>query len=66
MVEEIEAFFEHYNRLAGKEFRPLQRSDAKDAMSLVKQAVQAFSLLKPSGCQTREPCAGSIVGPSSS
>lgn len=42
MVAEIEAFFEHDNRLAGKEFHPVRRSDAEDAMSLVKQAVEAF------------------------
>lgn len=45
MVEEIEAFFEHYNRLAGKKFRPIHRSDAKSAVGLVKQGVQAY---KPS------------------
>ena len=33
MIGEIEAFFEHYNRLAGKEFKPVRRSDAGEAMS---------------------------------
>ncbi len=42
MVEEIEAFFEHYNRLAGKAFRPVRRSDARDAMTLVRRAVGDF------------------------
>ena len=43
MVSEIEGFFEHYNRLAGKEFRPVRRSDAKEAMGLVQQAVKDFA-----------------------
>lgn len=42
MVAEIEAFFEHYNRLAGKEFAPVRRSDADEAMGLVSQAVKDF------------------------
>ena len=42
MVEEIEAFFEHYNRLAGKAFKPERRSDAADAMNLVHESMRAF------------------------
>ena len=42
MVGEIEAFFEHYNRLAGKEFRPVRRSNADEALQLVHQAVSDF------------------------
>ena len=42
MVEEIEAFFEHYNRLAGKAFRPVRRSDAADAMKLVLESIRAL------------------------
>ena len=42
MVEEIEGFFEHYNRLAGKAFKPVRRSDASDAMGLVRESMQAF------------------------
>ena len=42
MVGEIEAFFEHYNRLAGKNFKPVRRSDADEAMNLVRQAVKDY------------------------
>jgi inorganic pyrophosphatase len=42
MVEEIEAFFQHYNRLAGKAFDPARRSDAKAAMKLVTESMEAF------------------------
>lgn len=42
MVDEIEAFFEHYNWLAGKAFKPVKRSDAADAMKLVTQSMRAF------------------------
>jgi inorganic pyrophosphatase len=40
MVKEIEAFFEHYNRMAGKEFSPVRRSDAAEALKLVREAVK--------------------------
>ena len=40
VVDEIQAFFEHYNRLAGKEFRAVGRADAETAMNLVRQAVE--------------------------
>jgi inorganic pyrophosphatase len=42
MVDEIEAFFQHYNRLAGKAFDPVQRSDAEEAMRLVRESMEAF------------------------
>ena len=42
MVEEIEAFFEHYNRLAGKAFKPVKRSDAAEATKLVHDGMSAF------------------------
>ena len=42
MVEEIEGFFQHYNRLAGKAFDPVRRSDAEDAMRLVHESIRAF------------------------
>ena len=42
MVEEIEAFFEHYNRLAGKAFKPLKRSNADVAMELLQESMLAF------------------------
>lgn len=41
MLEEIEGFFEHYNRLAGKAFKPVRRSDARDAMQIVRRSMQA-------------------------
>jgi inorganic pyrophosphatase len=42
MLDEIEAFFEHYNRLGGKEFRPLRRRGPRRASALLKQACSAF------------------------
>ena len=42
MVEEIEAFFQHYNRLAGKAFEPVRRSNASEAMKLVNDGIRAF------------------------
>jgi inorganic pyrophosphatase len=42
MVEEIEAFFQHYNRLAGKAFKPVRRSDAQEAMKLVQESIRSF------------------------
>jgi inorganic pyrophosphatase len=42
MLDEIEAFFEHYNRLAGKEFRPLRRRGPLRASALLKKASEAF------------------------
>ena len=38
MIEEIEAFFQHYNRLAGKAFDPVRRSGPESAMGIVHQA----------------------------
>ncbi len=43
MVEEIEAFFQHYNRLAGKAFDPVRRSDAGTGMTLVEESMHAFT-----------------------
>jgi inorganic pyrophosphatase len=43
MMEEIEGFFQHYNRLAGKAFDPLRRSDASRAMQLVRDSMGALS-----------------------
>lgn len=42
MLEEVEAFFQHYNRLAGKAFDPVKRSDAKAAMQLVYDSMEVF------------------------
>ena len=42
MVEEIEASFEHYNRLAGKAFKPVKRSGAEAAMVLVSESMRAL------------------------
>jgi len=38
IVDEIEAFFEHYNRLNESEFRPIDRVGAKKATKLLKKA----------------------------
>lgn len=42
MLDEVEAFFGHYNEPAGREFRVLRRDDAEAALALVRQAVEAF------------------------
>ena len=38
MLDEIEAFFEHYNRLKQSEFKPIDRVGAKKAEKLLKDA----------------------------
>ncbi|GJD66851.1 Inorganic pyrophosphatase [Methylobacterium frigidaeris] len=42
MLDEVEAFFGHYNQLAGKDFKVLRRGDAKAATTLVHQGAEAF------------------------
>lgn len=42
MVSEIGAFFENYNRLRGKEFKPIDRAGPKRAAKLVERAGEAF------------------------
>jgi len=43
MLDEVEAFFGHYNQLAGKEFRVLRRGDAAAALALVRHGGAAPS-----------------------
>lgn len=38
MIEEIEAFFHHYNRLKGKEFRVVGHAGPRKAKKLIKKA----------------------------
>ncbi|WP_018263385.1 inorganic diphosphatase [Methylobacterium sp. WSM2598] len=40
MIEEIEAFFEQYNRLTGKAFCPTGRSGATEALALVRSGAR--------------------------
>ncbi len=42
MLDEVEAFFGHYNELTGREFRVLRRGDAEAANALVRQGAEAF------------------------
>lgn len=42
LLDEIEAFFETYNALKGKEFKPLDRSGPKKARKLLDEASDAF------------------------
>jgi inorganic pyrophosphatase len=42
LIDEIEAFFENYNRLNGKEFKPTDRSGPKKARKLLDQGADAF------------------------
>lgn len=46
MLDEVEAFFEHYNRLKGKEFKLLGRGGAEKARALVENAARAFQARK--------------------
>lgn len=41
MLDEVEAFFGHYNELAGKDFRVLRRGHAEAALALVRQGAEA-------------------------
>jgi len=43
LLDEIEAFFAHYNELAGKEFHPVNRCGPDDARELVKTGIDRFS-----------------------
>ncbi|WP_298961802.1 inorganic diphosphatase [uncultured Methylobacterium sp.] len=42
MLDEVEAFFAHYNRLAGRDFKVIRRGDAEAALALVRQGVEAL------------------------
>lgn len=42
MLDEVEAFFAHYNQLAGKEFKVVRRGDAEAALALVRKGAGAF------------------------
>lgn len=42
MLDEVEAFFAHYNQLAGKDFKVLRRGDAEGALALVRKGAEAF------------------------
>jgi len=37
MLDEVEAFFAHYNQLAGKDFKVLRRGNAEAALALVRK-----------------------------
>lgn len=43
MLDEVEAFFGHYNQLAGKDFKVLRRGDAEAALALVRHRSEASS-----------------------
>ena len=40
MLDEVQGFFEHYNRIRGREFRPVRRCNGEDALELVHKASQ--------------------------
>ena len=42
LLDEIEAFFENYNKLKGKEFKPLNRAGPKKAHKLLETGMAAF------------------------
>ena len=37
MLDELEQFFITYNKIEGKEFKPLERLKAKDALKLINK-----------------------------
>jgi inorganic pyrophosphatase len=41
MLDEVEAFFRHYNQLTGKDFKVINRGDAAAALALVQQGSDA-------------------------
>lgn len=43
LVGEIEYFFESYNRIKGKEFKPIGRHGAQVAQKVVEQGMKAFA-----------------------
>ena len=43
LLDEIEAFFAHYNQLAGKEFQPVNRCGPNEARELVNVGMDCFS-----------------------
>jgi inorganic pyrophosphatase len=43
LIQEIEGFFEHYNRLRDKVFRPLGRNGPEQARKLVEQGMAAHT-----------------------
>jgi inorganic pyrophosphatase len=43
LLDEIEAFFAHYNQLAGKEFQPVNRCGPDEARELVNIGMDCFS-----------------------
>jgi inorganic pyrophosphatase len=47
LVDEIEAFFEHYNKMKGSEFKPVDRGGPKKARKLLDQAEAAFQTQHP-------------------
>jgi inorganic pyrophosphatase len=49
VLDEIEGFFEQYNRLEGKQFRPIDRVGPKRAMMLIKEAQASSTDAKKSG-----------------
>lgn len=46
MLDEVEAFFGHYNQLSGKDFMVLGRGDAEAALALVQQGAEVFGRSK--------------------
>lgn len=41
MVDEVQGFFEHYNRLRGREFKPLGHCNEAEALEVVHKAMAA-------------------------
>src|SRR3954454_24687845 len=46
LLDEIEHFFESYNRIRGKKFKPLRRKGPKDAAKLVKKATVGIDVAR--------------------
>jgi inorganic pyrophosphatase len=49
LLDEIEAFFVHYNQQKGKTFKPLNRCGPKKARKIIDNGMAAFSKMHPNG-----------------
>jgi inorganic pyrophosphatase len=49
MVEEVEAFFGHYNEMNGRNFEPLGRCGPEEARDLVRRGAEAFRQAEAKG-----------------
>jgi inorganic pyrophosphatase len=54
LLDEIEAFFAHYNQQKGKTFKPLDRCGPKKARKIIEHGMAVFLKKQPNGHEKRE------------